>query len=217
MAGNRKSGLARLSAGIPAVGDLFNIVRELSFDELRDEALSPPRLLLIGTDRATTESLRDALAGGTGSNLIETTLADELPGYLDGYDGIVLVNLSQAERNRPAIRQLLQAVETAGRTLTFQQPPRIGPVDDAIAMEEAAEELRGRLVTRLTHRQLALGRYFPAFRRQVVASLINQTSRANAEFALLSNLPAMIPLIGNLMAVGADFLVLTKNQLMLIY
>src|SRR4051794_27117808 len=217
MAGIRKSGLARLGAGIPAIGDLFGIVRELSFDELRDEAMLPPRLLLIGTDLAAVESLREELTGGLGGNLIETAVTGELPGFLDSYDGIILVNLSQAERNRPVIRQLLQGVETAGRTLTFQQPPRIGPVDEAAAATEAAEELRGRIVTRLTHRQLALGRYFPAFRRQVSASLISQASRANAEFALLSNLPAMIPLIGNLMAVGADFLVLTKNQLMLIY
>lgn len=217
MASGQKRGLARLGAGVPAVGDLISVVRELSFDELRDEAQQPPRLLLIGTDRALTEALRDTLAGGTGGSLIDASLADSLPSYLDSYDGIVLVNLSPAERNRPAIRQLLQDVETAGRTLTFQMPPAIGAGSDTLLPETAVEELRGRIITRLSHRQLALGRYLPAFRKQVAASVINQTSRANAEFALLSNLPAMIPLVGNLMAVGADFLVLTKNQLMLIY
>lgn len=216
MASGKRGALARIGSGIPAVGDLISVVRELSFEELREEAMQPPRLLLLGNERGLTEALREGLAGG-GGNLIETALIDDMPGFLDSYDGIVLVNLSQADRNRTAIRQLLQSVETAGRTLTFQLPPSLGQEGGMPIPEAAIEELRGRIVTRLSHRQLALGRYLPSFRRQVVTSVINQTSRANAEFALLSNLPAMIPLVGNLMAVGADFLVLTKNQLMLIY
>lgn len=216
MAGTR-TGLSRLRAGVPAVGDLFSVVRELSFDSLREEAQMPPRLLLVGTEQASITALRDTLAGPGGASFVDTALVEELPGYLDTYDGIVLVNLSQADRNRPAIRQLLDAVETAGRTLTFQIPPTIGAERDMPIPNELLDDLRGRIVTRLAHRQMAIGRYLPAFRKQAAAALIGQTSRANAEFALLSNIPAMIPVVGNLMAVGADFLVLTKNQLMLIY
>ncbi|CAA9580293.1 MAG: hypothetical protein AVDCRST_MAG18-3032 [uncultured Thermomicrobiales bacterium] len=214
---NTRRGLSRLRAGVPAVGELFSVVRELSFDALRDEAQSPPQLLLIGAERDSIEAIRDALAGGAGASFINTALVDELPTSLDDYDGIVLVNLSQAERNRPAIRQLLNAVETGGRTLTFQLPPTVGPERDTPVPDELLDDLRGRIVTRLAHRQLALGRYLPTFRKQAAAAIIGQTSRANAEFALLSNLPALIPLVGNLMAIGADSLVLTKNQLMLIY
>jgi uncharacterized protein (DUF697 family) len=215
MAGSRRGGLMKLRAGVPAIGELFSVVRELSFDELRDEALLPPHLLLIGTDRAILDELRDALGAGGGANLIETATVDALPAYLDSFDGIVLVNLSPAERGRPAIRKLLEGAETAGRTLTFQTPPAVG---NAPSLPEASvDDLRGRLVTRLAHRQLALGRYLPTFRKQAATTIINQTSRANAEFALLSNIPALIPVVGGLMAVGADTLVLTKNQLFLIY
>ncbi len=216
MAGTRR-GLSRLRAGVPAVGDLFSVVRELSFDALREEAQLPPRLLLVGTEQESITALRDTLAGPGGASFVDTALVEELPNYLDTYDGIVLINLSQADRNRPAIRQLLNAVETAGRTLTFQLPPTVGAERDMPIPNELLDDLRGRIVTRLAHRQTAIGRYLPAFRKQAAAALISQTSRANAEFALLSNIPAMIPVVGNLMAVGADFLVLTKNQLMLIY
>jgi uncharacterized protein (DUF697 family) len=39
----------------------------------------------------------------------------------------------------------------------------------------------------------------------------------NAQFAALSNIPALIPVVGGIFAAGADFLVLTKNQLMMMY
>ncbi len=214
---NQQRGLARLRAGIPGVSDLFSVVRELSFDALREEAQLPPRLLLVGTDRTLLEGIRLPLAGEAGVNLIDIAQPEQLPTYLDSYDGIMLINLTQADRNRPAIRQLLNDNETAGRTLTFQLPPTIGPTSDTPVSDDLLDDLRSRIVTRLAHRQIALGRYLPAFRKQAASALINQTSRANAEFALLSNIPALIPIIGNVMAVGADFLVLTKNQLMLIY
>lgn len=214
---NTRRGLSRLRTGVPAVGDLFSVVRELSFDALRDEAQLPPRLLLVGGTQGLLDTVRDQLAGEGGASFIDTALVDALPSYLDTYDGIVLVNLTQAERSGAAIRQLLNGIETGGRTLTFQLPPATGPAGDPTVTPELLDDLRGRIVTRLAHRQLAIGRYLPAFRKQAAAAVIGQTSRANAEFALLSNIPAMIPVVGNLMAVGADFLVLTKNQLMLIY
>lgn len=220
MATRRERGLARLRSNGPAVGELFTIVRELSFDDLRQEAQLPPRLLLVGANRGALVLLRDALGGSAASGYIDVADVasfDQLPGYLDQYDGIVLVNVGPAERKSPKIKQLLGDVETAGRVLTFQLPPGGGADGAAPPSAYAVDDLRGRLVTRLGHRQLALGRYLPTFRKQVATSLINQTARANAEFALLSNIPAVIPIIGNLMSAGADFLVLTKNQLMLIY
>jgi uncharacterized protein (DUF697 family) len=212
-----RRGLARLWSSGLAIGELFTIMRELSFDELREEAQLPPRLLLAGENHDQLVTLRDALGGSAASGFIDVVTFEQVPGYLDLYDGIVLVNAGPSERNRPKIRQLLADSETAGRILTFQLPPGTAADGDVPPPPQAVDDLRSRLVTRLGHRQLALGRYLPAFRKQVTTSLINQTSRANAEFALLSNIPAVIPIVGNLMAAGADFLVLTKNQLMLIY
>jgi uncharacterized protein (DUF697 family) len=213
---SRRTGLSRLRSGVPVVGDLFSVVRQLSFDELRDEATLPPRLLLIGNDRTTLENLRGALVGESGAELIDIALVGEALPHLDSYDGIVLVNLSPSERTGPGIARLLSSDETAGRTLTCQLPPTPGQGDAALP-SELVDDLRGRIVTRLSHRQLALGRHLPAFRKQAVAAIIGQTARANAEFALLSNIPALIPVVGNIVAAGADSLVLTKNQLMLIY
>jgi uncharacterized protein (DUF697 family) len=54
-------------------------------------------------------------------------------------------------------------------------------------------------------------------KRACAHQLISETATVNGEFALVSNLPTLLPLIGNVLAVGADFFVLTKNQLMLIF
>lgn len=217
MARRRGGLLSRVGGGAGGVSQLFNIVRELSFDELRDEAQLPPRLLLLGSDRALLAALRDRLGGGAAASFIDVQDIQDPPPGLEGYDGIVLVNAAPADRALPHVKQLLGNAETAARTLTFQLPPVRGRGDDAAPPEEAVADLRRRLVARLAHRQLALGRYLPPFRREVASQLIGATARANTEFALLSNIPAVVPIVGNMMAVGADTLVLTKNQLMLIY
>ena len=217
MAGTKRGALSLLRGGAPGISELYSVVRELSFDELRDEAQTPPRLLLLGADHGLLQALRDALAAGATGSYFDTAGFADLPQHLDVYDAIVLVNASPADRNLPGVRQLFTNAETAGRTLTFQVPPSVGRNDRPDLPAEAVADLRRRLLTRLAHRQLALGRFLPSFRQDAALSTINTTARANAEFALLSNIPAVIPLVGNLMAVGADFLVLTKNQLMLIY
>lgn len=217
MAGSKRGALSLLRGGAPGIGELYSVVRELSFDELRDEAETPPRLLLVGADRGLLHALRDALAAGAAGSYFDAAGFGDLPRRLEGYDAIVLVNAAPADRDLPRVRQLFADGETAGRTLTFQVAPAVGRDERPDLSPEVVADLRRRLVTRLAHRQLALGRFLPSFRHDAAMSTINTTARANAEFALLSNIPAVIPLVGNLMAVGADFLVLTKNQLMLMY
>jgi uncharacterized protein (DUF697 family) len=64
---------------------------------------------------------------------------------------------------------------------------------------------------------LALARTLPSLREPVADRLIVDTSRANSEFALASSLPANIPLLGTFLSAGADMIVLTKNQAMLVF
>lgn len=65
--------------------------------------------------------------------------------------------------------------------------------------------------------RLALANRFPPLRRVVAEDLVRETSRTNAQFALMSSLPAMIPLLGTFVGGMADVLVLTKNQALLIF
>jgi uncharacterized protein (DUF697 family) len=60
---------------------------------------------------------------------------------------------------------------------------------------------------------VALGRWYPAFRPAASQAIINDASKANAQFAMIANVPAVIPLVGGFISAGADMIILTKNQL----
>src|SRR5699024_9821673 len=60
-------------------------------------------------------------------------------------------------------------------------------------------------------------RFFPEWRADAVRAIIDETAKANARFALVSNVSAIVPIVGNLVAGGADLIVLTKNQMMMCY
>ena len=82
---------------------------------------------------------------------------------------------------------------------------------------DALERTRAEILKRNPERATAFGRALPSFRTAAVKQLINETSAANAQFSLVSNIPAVLPVIGNIAAAGADFIVLTKNQVMMLY
>jgi uncharacterized protein (DUF697 family) len=88
---------------------------------------------------------------------------------------------------------------------------------DARSAQSVQQRLVPLILRTLPNLSLALGRNIPLLRAHVAQQIITETSRVNAEFALLSSLPATIPIIGTVMAGGADMLVLTKNQVMMLY
>jgi uncharacterized protein (DUF697 family) len=73
------------------------------------------------------------------------------------------------------------------------------------------------VVKRVADRAPALGRALPAFRPAAVKQIIDETAGANAQFSFVSNIPALIPVVGSIAAAGADFIILTKNQVMMLY
>jgi uncharacterized protein (DUF697 family) len=103
-------------------------------------------------------------------------------------------------------RRARKALEPSAQPLVFVEAVDATSVRRSLApaMLRAAPDLR-----------LALGRRIPLLRDAAAAQVIDETSRVNAEFALLSSLPANIPLLG-IGAVGADFVVMTKNQAMML-
>lgn len=187
---------------------MVSVLREVSFDQIREDALREPRLLVFGPTTFDARWLADALLGGDAGTAVSTR---EFTGSLDDlerYDAVVVfdpngeaqgLGLNEALRRRPAT------------------PPvfRIGGLG---SQEEARlEELRAEIVRRLGTRAVAIARRFPAMRAAATKAEIDEVSMANAQFALVSNIPSLIPFIGGLAAAGADLIVLTKNQVMLVY
>jgi hypothetical protein len=66
-------------------------------------------------------------------------------------------------------------------------------------------------------RRLGAARHAPALRAPLAHLLIHEAAFANAQFALVTNLPAFLPGVGGVAAAGADTLVLTTNQVVLVF
>jgi uncharacterized protein (DUF697 family) len=65
--------------------------------------------------------------------------------------------------------------------------------------------------------RLTLANRFPPLRRAVAEELVRETSRINGQFALVSSVPSVIPVLGGMVSGMADMIVLTKNQALLVF
>jgi uncharacterized protein (DUF697 family) len=73
-------------------------------------------------------------------------------------------------------------------------------------------QLRTRIADSLGFESVPIAAWYPAFRDAAATAVINETSIDNAQFALVANVPSLVPIIGSIASAGADMIVLTKNQ-----
>lgn len=99
-----------------------------------------------------------------------------------------------------------------------RNPPPNTPVYSVDALG-GWDELVDRLLEQRSDLALSLGRRFPGLRGTVAQRVIRDTSTANAEFAMLSALPGVIPFLSILLPASAigDIFMLTKNQAMMLF
>ncbi|MEX1158992.1 MAG: hypothetical protein WEC79_08705 [Thermomicrobiales bacterium] len=188
----RRSRVAGAINPVATVREVLSIVREMSFDDLRDVALRQPRVAVIARTVDEAREVAGLVFGPEAAGLVVAQRENEVwPHAAD----IVLV----ARDARPDGVRYLDA-----RTVEF-------------SAGEPVERIRQSVVRVGDDMELALGRAFPALRQVAAMHVIHVTSRVNGQFALASNLPALVPVVGGLLAAGADTIVLTKNQLMMIY
>ena len=197
--------------GLGPLGTLrsfVSVLREVSFDEVRDQAETVPRVLVLAPDASIARRIGIALTGA-GDELAVTGRELNAPiADAERFDAIVVFDPERTAA-LARIRGELPASEQAVAIIGFEGT---GPED-----EVAIERHRARIASKLPERAPAFGRAFPPFRAAAAKAVIDETAKANAQFALISNLPAAVPIVGSLAAAGADFLVLTKNQLMMIF
>ena len=186
---------------IAGARQLYSLIRGMSIEEIEEQVRLPPRLLFVSI-QSDIESLAEELTGVRGTPSIEFVTPDRLPRDLEPYDFVVVHN-PEANDDYLAVRKSLGAF--AHRVFDF------GPNDDP----DRIIKLRDRMAEHAGDAAMALGRWYPAFRSAAARTIINDTSRANAQFALLASAPSVIPVIGSMASVGADMIVLTRNQLLM--
>ncbi|HEU0113582.1 MAG TPA: hypothetical protein VFQ80_02860 [Thermomicrobiales bacterium] len=200
--------MEKTSGGVFALRHLMTIVREVSFDDLRQEATTPPRVLILAPDPAAGRELGMRLVGPGGEGAFSARGLDAHLGDAGQFDVVVVYDPERTgatARTEDHLRLdgiMTPVVKFAG----------LSPSD-----ETAIEHLRAAIVKQVPARAPAFGRALPSFRPAATKAVIDDTALANAQFALVSNIPSIVPIVGSLASAGADLIVLTKNQVMMIF
>lgn len=222
----------------------WDAIREINPSEIRREIERPVTIGFFGRPGSGRHTLAMALLGrdraelaGRGISINETdSAAVAAAGMLD----LAFVLLDAAEPDWSAERRVAgqlgargcpvflvvthadelptpQQAATAVRSQFPSHPPEMTAVIDPRNAEATLAMLAGPMLRTVQNHRLALGHQYPTLRRAVAEDLIREASWVNAQFALLSSLPALIPVLGLFLGGMADILVLTKNQAMLVF
>lgn len=190
------------------IRDFVGIVRELSFAEIRHEAMIPPRLLLVSPTVEEGDRWRTQIFGEESAPFVEVVQSGSVDADPLAFDALLSIGPLEPELSR-RWADLFRRANEEMRLVEVQPGQSVLP--------EALESLRRVICDLCRDRSVAFGRYLETMRKAATAEVVADTSRVNAQFAALSNVPALIPIVGTMFAAGADFIVLTKNQLMMMY
>ena len=190
-----------------AVRSFFSVVKEIDFDEVRDRAESRPRIVVIGPQEEDARVAATRVLGNENEQGVEYRGANRsLEFDKKRYDAAIVID--------PANSGLFDDVKR------FVGSSWSGNVFELRGTEGATdrnERLRLAMTTALPHLAPSLGRHFEAFRPAAVKAIIDETAKVNGKFALVSNVPSIVPIFGSFVAASADVIVLTKNQIMMCY
>ncbi len=222
---------------LTGIGNMWNIVREINVGELREQAEQPIRIALVGAE-AVRHSVVHALFNQQQRFAGDYMAVEEyeLPlarGANPGLQRCDLVLLAVDERTNgsdvaaaadqidvsgaPALAVLVGTGAAAQRA-NLRNTPGIGllmlpNLDPQTVAQRFAPDLLNRLPD---DQRIAAARAIPALRDALAKRLINDTATSNATYAITSGIPEMVPIL-NLPLNAADLVVLTKNQVLLVY
>lgn len=191
-----------------AMRTMMDVLREVSLAELREQAETAPRLLVVAPTADDARRLGLAITGPEGQ---VSTIHRAVDDPIDADGTIDAAVVWDPERSGAGSR--------VAEAIRFASPPvPIVRYEGSSSDDSAAlTRLRADMMKRNPDRAPAFGRALPAFRAAAAKQVIDETAAANAQFSLVSNIPTLLPVIGNIAAAGADFIVLTKNQVMMLY
>jgi uncharacterized protein (DUF697 family) len=183
----------------------MSIVKEVNFEEIRARAEQAPRILMISTTYEHADTAAKAVFGPEPERFVQYKTGDRT-GTFDSihYDAVIVW-----DPERTGLFDEVRKQSSQGRT------DRIFFLASDGA--DAVERLQTEIVMTDPDIAPALGRWFIPFRPMAVRAIIDETAKANAQFAFVSNIPSIVPLFGGFISAGADLIVLTKNQVMMSY
>jgi uncharacterized protein (DUF697 family) len=207
------------------ISQFWRLTRELDISSLRDRLDRPVNIRVLGSDLRIAQRVArliepDPAAGEVTTGVLGATGRERADAYIVAIAGPLEPDARRAlsELSVGEIPVLLvQSEDSAGMLVLGIPDERILNLGVAEADDEVRDRLFRALVQAAPDVMLSAGRRHPLLREPVADHLIRDTSRVNAQFAALSSLPANVPLLGGLVGDVADMLVLTKNQVLLLF
>ncbi|HEY1295269.1 MAG TPA: hypothetical protein VGJ60_19490 [Chloroflexota bacterium] len=210
---------------IANITQFWNITRELDINGLRESFEQPVSLRVLGSDQAIADRVArliepDPEAGEVTAAVLGVTPRERADAYIAAIAGPLdaearreLSDLSVGDA--PVL--VVQSEDAAGMLVLGIPEERIITLGASEADDEVRDRLFRALVQAAPEVILSAGRRHPLLREPIADHLIFDTSRVNAQFAALASLPAALPLFGGLVGEVADTIVLTKNQVLLLF
>jgi uncharacterized protein (DUF697 family) len=230
---------------VPKLGDISGVwstIREINVSDIREAAEAPLTLALIGERDARTRvaQLLLSTSGQRATGPVPETLRQfDLPIGRERQStlsqaALVLICVDGQRALPPDFDSTIDKVSllmapTLVVCLGAQQlpdtaqgdAPEIGLTPVIFLTEQPGAVSAGTLATEIVEllpqeQRVAAARRLPGLREATARALISDTSFSNASYALTSAIPEMIPVL-NLPLNAADLLVLTKNQVLMVY
>lgn len=183
---------------------LLRLIREMSVGEIRKQAVKTPRVVLCGTPEER-ETLHALLLTGARDEADRARLEQALVEVDYPLEGDEIV--------RSVSAQVVFTAVPPDDTLRRLKVP-VYRVSSEESLHRAGEQIAEQQGEWL----LSLGRHVPGLRPVLAERLTSTTSSANAQIALISALPGVVPVTQILLppAAAADIVLLTKNQILLV-
>lgn len=190
---------------VGTVRSFMNVVKDIDFEETRERAETLPEILVVAPTELHANDTFALLFPPESSGRVDVRVWDDNDPIGSGRWDIVIVSDPDGSGLLEKVRK---ALGNEGRGTIFY----LGD-----GGEGAVEALRAEITDALPVLAPALGRHFVQWRPAAVRAIIDETSKANAQFALVSNIPAVVPVLGGFVSASADLIILTKNQVMMAY
>jgi uncharacterized protein (DUF697 family) len=209
-------------SGMPKWKDLglsiWRMWRVLDWRPIRREAETPPQLALLGAS-PTLDRIASLFEQGELRRGPIGLPIDEPP------PDLVVLDVSTDPTRLEAASAQARALQNRDVAALLLVPPGHPPAEPELkylTVDPAAPPTDERLGLALIdalpdQRRLGAARHVPALRAPLARLLTHEAAFANAQFALMTNLPSFLPGVGGAAAVGADTLVLTTNQVVLVF
>lgn len=217
-----------------AVGNIFNIIKEIDLGAIKEAAEHPFRLLVLGDYLLATE-VAEKMSAELGKSGIHPWVVVSTDGS-KAKDGVPVVAALWAtphiepdatdmsilgDMARAGIPVLTVVIsETAGQMVGAElvrrdEAKRV--VVPSLTNQNVVQKVVPALVEIIPMEwRVAVARQLPPLRGLIAYSLVEETSRANAIYATTTAVGEAIPGL-NLALTAADMLILTKNQLVMAY